>query len=186
MVARPSISDLRPRTAPGFGGRFSVCLVLFVVGSAVGFLVDPVGSASATASGRSLPLSGVAGIFLNNAFVAAVLVLGGVLFGGPTILTVLYNGIIVGSLFGRLTAPEQVLLLVPHGVLEIPALVLAAAVGLRFPQSFVAYLRGNRETAFSQADAEEVVSVSVRVFGLLLVAAAVESWFTVTVYQQFA
>jgi len=73
-------------------------------------------------------------IFINNAIKALMLVVLGVLLGIPTILSIGLNGFIVGGLGSLLAADNgwvyAVAGLAPHGVIEIPVMLLAAVLGL--------------------------------------------------------
>ena len=73
-------------------------------------------------------------IFANNAIKALGAVLFGVLLGLPPLLFVSLNGFILGGVVSAvksLKGVEYVIVsLVPHGVVEIPMLLLATALGL--------------------------------------------------------
>lgn len=86
------------------------------------------------ASTGNLSLLLVLLIFVNNAVKALGLVLLGILLGLPPLLFIGLNGFILGGLGSALESVEGwtyvVASLVPHGVVEIPAILLAAALGL--------------------------------------------------------
>lgn len=86
------------------------------------------------ASTGNLSLLLVLLIFVNNAVKALGLVLLGILLGLPPLLFIGLNGLILGGLGSALESVEGwtyvVASLVPHGVVEIPAILLAAALGL--------------------------------------------------------
>jgi stage II sporulation protein M len=73
-------------------------------------------------------------IFINNAVKALGLVLLGILLGLPSPLFIGLNGFIVGGLGSALESVKGwtyvVASFVPHGVIEIPMILLAAALGL--------------------------------------------------------
>ena len=86
------------------------------------------------ASTGNLSLLLVLLIFINNAVKALGLVLLGILLGLPPLLFIGLNGFILGGLGSALESVKGwayvVASFVPHGVIEIPAILLAAALGL--------------------------------------------------------
>lgn len=82
-------------------------------------------------------------IFTNNSMVAAFMVLSGLLFGlGPWFIMA-FNGFIVGvvvravQLTGNISATQILLGLIPHGIVEIPALAIAGTAGIMWYQEIV-------------------------------------------------
>jgi stage II sporulation protein M len=73
-------------------------------------------------------------IFVNNAIKALGLIFLGILLGLPPILFVGLNGFILGGLGSALEAVNgwryAVASFIPHGVIEIPVILLATALGL--------------------------------------------------------
>ena len=73
-------------------------------------------------------------IFLNNAIKALGLVFLGILLGLPPLLFIGVNGFILGGLGSALESVKGwgyvMASFVPHGVIEIPVILLAAALGL--------------------------------------------------------
>ena len=73
-------------------------------------------------------------IFINNAIKALGIIFLGVLLGLPPILFIGLNGFILGGLGSALEAVDgwryAVASFVPHGVIEIPVILLATALGL--------------------------------------------------------
>jgi len=86
------------------------------------------------ASTGNLSLLLVLLIFINNAVKALGLVLLGILLGLPPLLFIGLNGFILGGLGSALESVKGwtyvMASFVPHGVIEIPAILLAAALGL--------------------------------------------------------
>ncbi|MZQ84001.1 hypothetical protein GQF01_17955 [Paenibacillus sp. 5J-6] len=74
-------------------------------------------------------------LFLHNLYVNGLLVLGGVLLGFPTLIILFVNSIITGFQFSQsfLTGQISELLfgIMPHGIFEIPASILSAALGFQ-------------------------------------------------------
>jgi stage II sporulation protein M len=88
-------------------------------------------------------------VFINNAIKALLLVLLGILVGLPPLLFIAVNGFVLGGLGAAL---ESVMgwgyvlaSFVPHGVIEIPLILLAAALGLTVGLESLKWL-GRRES----------------------------------------
>jgi len=73
-------------------------------------------------------------IFINNAIKALGIIFLGILLGLPTLLFIVLNGFILGGLGSALESVNGwryvIASFVPHGVIEIPVILLAAALGL--------------------------------------------------------
>jgi len=89
--------------------------------------------------GPSTPAAGVSillflGIFVNNAIKTLALVFSGILLGIPSALFIGLNGFIVGGFCAVLEAANGwtyiVASFLPHGIIEIPVVLLATALGL--------------------------------------------------------
>jgi len=115
-------------------------------------------------------------IFLNNAGVATTAYALGVLFGIVPVLIVAFNGLILGVVAtylvhsGTIGFQRMILGILPHGIVEIPAILLAAASGVLL---YRAMLRGGgREMAIESL---RFYAISV---GMLLLAAFIEAFIT--------
>ncbi|MFS0841041.1 stage II sporulation protein M [Paenibacillus sp. 1P03SA] len=71
----------------------------------------------------------------NNIGTAFIVAASGILLSIPTVLLLLFNGLMIGFVIVLSTAvhswPVILAGLLPHAILEIPALLLAGAIGLR-------------------------------------------------------
>ncbi|XVH32812.1 stage II sporulation protein M [Haloferacaceae archaeon DSL9] len=85
-------------------------------------------------------------IAANNWFVAATSAYGGVAAGVPTIVSLAFNGVIVGALGGVYDPVAFVALVAPHGIVEVPALVVSGGLGLYLGGIVVGRLRRTRDT----------------------------------------
>lgn len=96
--------------------------------SELGAVLEPL------ASTGSLSLILLLIIFINNAIKAIVLILSGILLGLPPVLFVGLNGFILGGLGSALESINgwryTVASFLPHGVIEIPVILLATALSL--------------------------------------------------------
>ncbi len=128
-------------------------------------------------------------IFQNNSSVALGLSLGGLLFGVITIAILLFNSILLGYWVQeriRSQGPMMAfLLVVPHGIFEIPALLLAGAVGVEIAKWTFRLFISSPSSEGEQMDKEEnsdevlikwVVSRMIVVEVLLCIASYVEAY----------
>ncbi|TVX93849.1 stage II sporulation protein M [Paenibacillus agilis] len=71
----------------------------------------------------------------NNIVTGLIIAASGILLSIPTIMFLLFNGIMIGFvsvLASSFSSVETILAgLLPHGILEIPALLIAGAIGLK-------------------------------------------------------
>ena len=108
-------------------------------------------------------------VFTNNAQVAALAFAAGILLGIPTVLILLVNAVNVGVVGGLMVSAGRgdvfFGLILPHGLLEITAIWVAAGVGLRIGWCVVD--PGPRRRA--EALAEEGRAAVAVVLGLVLV-----------------
>jgi stage II sporulation protein M len=96
--------------------------------SELGAVLEPL------ASTGNLPLLLLSIIFINNAIKALVLIFSGILLGLPPMLFIGLNAFILGGLGSALESVNgwryAVVSFVPHGVIEIPVILLASALSL--------------------------------------------------------
>jgi len=160
----------------------------FLLGSAV-----PVESLSTTESGGSSPLFPpltTLGLATNNLTAMLVLLLGAVSIGLVTLLGLVVNGLLIGAVVG--IAVQQVdplvvaMLIVPHGVLEIPALLIASAIGLRFARRTVRYIRGLEPDLVTRRDLCEAGWLVAVAAVLIVVAAYIEANVTLELAERVA
>lgn len=77
-------------------------------------------------------------ILYQNLRATAVIVFSGILFSVLPIIASLFNGIIIGCVFSnlehsdKLTQSKAVLYTIPHGIFEIPAILFALSLGIKF------------------------------------------------------
>jgi stage II sporulation protein M len=93
-------------------------------------------------------------IFINNAIKALGLVFLGILLGVPPLLFVGLNGYILGSVGSALESVKGwryvIASVVPHGVIEIPIILLAAALGLTVGMESLKWLARRESRVKSQ------------------------------------
>jgi len=107
---------------------------------------------------------------------------------GPTIVVPIaitaFNGFYITSFVMSGNVIENSLLIIPHGVVEIPAFILSAAIGLKL--GFAVILRGLRLRDVSLA---EVLALCIRYLSIVLmlfaIAALIETFLTPSIYAAY-
>jgi len=159
----------------------------FLLGSAVP--IDSLPTAEGSAS-SPFPALTTVDLAVNNLVAMVALSLGAVSLGLVTLFGLVLNGLLVGAVVG--IAVQQVdplvvaLLILPHGVLEIPALLVASTVGLRFARLTVRYIRGLEETLVTRRDLREAGWLMALSAVLILVAAYIEANVTLVLAERVA
>ena len=159
----------------------------FLLGSAVP--IDSLPTAGGSAS-SPFPALTTVDLAVNNLVAMVALSLGAVSLGLVTLFGLVLNGLLVGAVVG--IAVQQVdplvvaLLILPHGVLEIPALLVASTVGLRFARLTVRYIRGLEETLVTRRDLREAGWLMAFSAVLILVAAYIEANVTLVLAERVA
>jgi stage II sporulation protein M len=119
-------------------------------------------------------------LFLNNLQACVLLFLGGATLGIFTMLVLAVNGMLVGAIVG-LKLPEQGLLwiaaaLLPHGIFEVPAILIAGGLGFLLAEAILREVQGTGNAA---AEAKRFGKTFLRVVvPLLMVAAVIEAFIT--------
>ena len=172
-------------------GLNALAAALVVAGFALGWTLAAPYEGLVTASidarlrGHSPPTA-AATFATNNLSVAVGSALSGLAFGVPAGVSLLFNGALLGVL-GRLEAAPAELLafVVPHGVIEIPALVVAGALGLSLGATGWRAARGRIDRRPLADALEEAFWVLVGVAALLVVAGLVEGFVSPYYYRPF-
>ncbi|RJQ66007.1 MAG: stage II sporulation protein M [Desulfobacteraceae bacterium] len=145
-----------------------IVLGLFLIGFFMGCLDNETVSASIYNSIKALidqfkNLHGIdlfMRIFLHNFMAAALATASGLLFGIFPLISAFLNGLVIGTVLTHLSAYtdlafiQAVLSIIPHGIFEIPAFLLALAMGLTlgmwpFKEEKVAFLKRTFNTVSS-------------------------------------
>ncbi len=127
-------------------------------------------------------------LFLNNLATSLLLFLGGASLGVVTVLILSVNGLLIGAVT-ELVRQEQGLLyiaaaLVPHGIFEVPAFLIAGGLGLLLGRELMAEWHGSGDAA---AGALPLARLFLRVVvPLLAVAAVVEAFITPAILSMIA
>jgi len=131
------------------------------------------------------PLQSVAGgdlfllILVNNTIETLFMLLFGVLFGILPVLSVSANGFILGVLYlqsaGTVGYWKAALHVLPHGVFEIPAFLIAASYGMWLGVSFLHRIRRRETDPLGRMIQHAIRKYFSIAFPLFVIAAAIET-----------
>ncbi|RZN60403.1 stage II sporulation protein M [Methanonatronarchaeum sp. AMET6-2] len=126
---------------------------------------------------------GFASLFLylmfHNWTVAIGVAFGGIVFGLPTVGALVLNGGIVGVVAALIGDMGFVLAgILPHGVIEVPAIALAGAMGLKIALDVKDYVWGELDVMELGETIEKIMLALVGLFPLFAVAGIVEAFIT--------
>lgn len=126
-------------------------------------------------------------IFLNNAIKSLVVILLGFFFGIAPLIFIFSNGYILGIVVAITSLKagwSQVILgLVPHGILEVPAVIIASGYGFWLGVKF--YRKLKYKEPFKNAFIYSMKKFCKVILPLLLVAAIIETFFTPHILKKF-
>jgi len=176
---------------------FLVVIVLFILGVVLGSLhwnqalldqqLKAISEIANSVEGKdSIEMSLFWVILKNNVVAMLLMVASGILFAVFPLFSIFTNGLLLGYVGERAVQSTGLAQLakgiIPHGVLEIPALIIACAYGLRLGvfavQAIIAIFSETRRQSFG-LEAPRLMKLMVPLtgflIGLLLVAALIES-----------
>jgi uncharacterized membrane protein SpoIIM required for sporulation len=120
-------------------------------------------------------------VWTNNALVAAESLIFGILLGVPTLLVLFSNAANIGAVGGLMFAHgrgvEFFALILPHGMLELSAVFLAAAAGLRLGWRIIDPGPLPRSQALATAG-RETITLALGLIVVLLVSGVIEAFVT--------
>lgn len=181
----------RARYRRWLGWHLVAALAVFAFSAFAGYAVVgaiPVEAlSSAIPSESPLPEFGFLPILFNNLRALLLMFLGAVTGGLLSLFGLFVNGALVGgvvAVVARETTWVVILAaLVPHGVIELSAFFMAAAVGLRVPHRLVRYLTGYDERPLTRVEAFELVVLGALMVVMIVVAAWIEVFVTPEVIE---
>lgn len=176
------------------GRLFILSLVLYVLTTILGYVASqaPGGDEATKRAIQSLaqvlgPMGGLdppqmmAVIFLNNAVKALAVIALGFSLGIVPFIFLAVNGVITGVVVSAVAAkvgPGMAMAFIaPHGVIEIPAILLASALGFRVAEAVIWRIAGRQSYPGRELKSGLVIYAKV-VLPALLVAAGVEAFIT--------
>ncbi|MEW4372754.1 stage II sporulation protein M [Paenibacillus kandeliae] len=182
--------------------------VLFVLGMILGvIMVEPLGAylqsqlqqlrgiSQQLQSGNHVELNYFLFIFFNNAIKSIFIIFLGIFFGVIPVIFLVMNGMVIGYLL-HVSALQGANLaelifkgLLPHGIIEIPAILIASAYGLKFGKlildSMTTWNTPGRERLKKERRhfLRSTLPASLWIVIMLLVAAVIESTITYWLMQ---
>ena len=125
-------------------------------------------------------------IFGNNWTVMITTAYAGIFVGIPAIVSLIWNGVALGFV-GRLEPEPEVLMafVIPHGILEVPVLIVSGALGLYLGLSTWRTWRGQRGRVELAEDLKRAFWVLIGVGILVAVAAFVEGFISPYYWRLF-
>ncbi|GLZ10318.1 membrane protein [Actinomadura sp. NBRC 104425] len=120
-------------------------------------------------------------VWMNNAWVSAVALIFGILLGIPTLYVLLLNqlnlGVTAGLMFAHGKGDVFFGLILPHGLLELTAVYLACAAGLKIGWTVIDPGPRRRGQALAE-EGRTCVAVAIGLVGVLLVSGLIEGFVT--------
>ncbi|MDP2797830.1 MAG: stage II sporulation protein M [Methanoregula sp.] len=127
-------------------------------------------------------------LFFNNTEACILLFLGGASFGILTIFIMSLNGIVIGAIMEIIHKDHSwtfiAAALLPHGIFEIPAFIIAGALGILLAQSLISEWYGGADTAGEARNLARIFLLYV--LPLVVIAACVEAFITPVIIQLVA
>ena len=129
-------------------------------------------------------------ILINNIKIIFIILLGFLSVGLTTIINIIYNGVYFGYLVAHAVylgynIEVIILLTFPHGIFEIPAIIIAGAAGFKIPYEIVRYLAGRKEQPLTKEDIKEYLMLALISIILIVIAAFVEAYITPKIAEYF-
>jgi len=125
-------------------------------------------------------------ILVNNLVAITVALLGAVSIGLFSGFVLVLNGVIVGAVvqiaLREVSALTVFMLIAPHGIIEIPAILLVAAIGFRFGHRTYRYVRGQSGELVTGRDIKEAAIL----YGVAVVMIVVAAWIEAEVTLELA
>lgn len=181
---RTGVAELRAFAAER-SGLVALALAVFLAGVAGGYQlvvstgVDLVSEVPTNAGFGIFPFDTAVNLTANNWQVSIGQTYAGLLFGVPALGNLLFNGAIFGAFAGLGFDPLVfAALVVPHGVIEVPALALSGALGVHLGGQVVAYLRGRTDAEAAGDELERAFLVLLGLLPLFVVAGLIEAFLT--------
>lgn len=183
---------------------FLLVSCLFVVGFIMGyFLIDSnsnlmkvslekIGKVANEINERDSVVFTIITIFKNNLLIAFLMIVLGLFLGVYPAFAIFMNGLIIGAyiemIYAKIQSISFILLgMIPHGIFEIPAIIVAAGFGIRLGFLLVKVIvekfsvKSNKEYQIKLINAiKQTPAILIGISVILLIAAIIES--TISVY----
>jgi hypothetical protein len=142
------------------------------------------GGAGPSSGIANLGVAGFVTIAVNNWLVAVGAGFGGLAFGVPTLGSLALNGALVGGVAAVVERRTFLALVAPHGVIELPAIIVAGALGLHLGRIGYDAVRGRRSAVSTGGQLADAGRVLLGLAVVFVVAAAIEAFVTPWVATQ--
>jgi uncharacterized membrane protein SpoIIM required for sporulation len=126
----------------------------------------------------TIPIGAFLNLAINNWLVAVDVAYSGLAAGVPAVVSLVFNGLIVGAVSGVVDPVAFLALVAPHGVIEIPAIVIAGAAGLSLGGVGIGAVRGRYGDDDVVVAIRRVYRVLLGLVPLFVVAAFIEAFLT--------
>ncbi|HKJ59430.1 MAG TPA: stage II sporulation protein M, partial [Halobacteriales archaeon] len=165
----------------------AIGLAGFAVGwAAAGPFVGAIDASIAERLAEHVPPAAALNFFGNNLSVAVATAYAGVALSIPAALSVWFNGVLLGAVARLEVAPVALAaFVVPHGLFEIPAILVSGALGLHLGYAFWRTWRGGAGRTYLADELERAFWVLVGVGILLAVAALIEGFVSPYYWRPF-
>jgi uncharacterized membrane protein SpoIIM required for sporulation len=140
--------------------------------------IDNIGAGFGT-----FPVGVFVNLAVNNWLVAAGVSYGGIAVGVPAIVGLVFNGLIIGAVGGAIPQEIFIASVAPHGIIEIPAIIIGGGVGLWLGGVLIRAIRGNVTT---ESGADRIYRAYQILLGLIpffILAAFIEAFVTASVAE---
>ena len=128
-------------------------------------------------------------ILTQNLKVCFLLLIGSITFGASTLQNLVYNGYNMGYAVAKalkfgLNTSEILVLMLPHCIFEIPAIIMAGAAGFKIPYEIIRYLAGKKEQVLTKEDIKEYLTMALISIILIVIAAWIEANVTLKIAEE--
>ncbi len=105
-------------------------------------------------------------IFFHNWRTSLATAMAGIAYSIPSAIATLFNGYVIGVVYATVANPIKAsAIIIPHGILEIPAFLIASAAGLRLGHVVFKYIKGKISLDIFE---EEITNTAILVAGLAI------------------
>jgi len=112
-------------------------------------------------------------------------VIGALSFGLFTLTNLCINSVHIGQLLKMTSVSDFILLILPHAIFEIPAIIMAGAAGFKIPYEIIRYLAGKKEQILTKEDLKEYLTLALISIILIVIAAFIEVYLTPRIAEHF-
>jgi len=127
-------------------------------------------------------------IFFNNLNVAIIIILFGILFSVVSVIILFLNGVVIGFVFNLASIPVTLIYILPHGIFELPAIMLSVVCAFLVTQLEINLIKGTLQNTktfkgelknSSTIIKDIILSITIIII-LLVIAALIEGFATAT------